>query len=126
MLNRVSYLCLSMLFVSLSLSMTARAADDVDVTPLGDLSTYSALAGEAMKALNADDLKGAKAKLRDVEGAWDDAEATMKPKSAAAWTFVDKKIDHALAAIRAAKPDTQKCKDAVQELIDSIATPKKK
>ena len=63
------------------------------------------------------DLGGATKRIRDLELAWDGAEAGLKPRAAAQWHVLDKKIDTALKALRADKPDTSECKKALAEMI---------
>lgn len=110
----------------LAFGLSARThAEDVDVSALGDLSAFKTISEAAVKSLGDNDLAAGKAKMKELESEWDAAEATLKPKSAKAWTWLDKKIDHALFLVRAAKPEADKCKDAVQELVDAF-TPAKK
>ena len=119
-------------FVGLSalllvLCMLTRAdAEEVNISLLGDLSVYKATSEEALKSLNNNDMKAVKLKLKDLETSWDANEATLKAKSDAAWGVVDKKIDRALALVRAAKPDVGKCGEALQALVDVFTPPTKK
>ena len=119
-------ICFTAVALVSALCLTSGAgAADADVSALGDLSAFKAHADAALKAVNDDDMKTAKGKMKDLETAWDAAEPDLKKKSSAAWGTVDKTIDKALAAVRAAKPDAAKCKETIQAVID-VCTPVKK
>jgi len=74
-------------------------------SPLGDLSAFRTITRGALQAVAAGDQTAATGRARDLEIAWDDAEARLKPRNKAAWTAVDGKIDKVLREIRATTPD---------------------
>lgn len=73
--------------------------------PLGDLSAMAAIVTDVQGIAKTGDLPGAKARIADLETAWDDGEATLRPKDPEAWGRVDAAIDGALSALRAGTPD---------------------
>ncbi len=103
-------------------------ADKVRGAPLGDLSPFSRIASDSLVLVQRGDLQGAKARIKDLETAWDKAEEKMRPMSPDDWTAVDKSIDRALAQLRAGKPDAAACEATLRSLIakmDSFQPPPK-
>ena len=89
-------------------------------SPLGDLSTFRAITQDTLDKLNAGDQRGATTRIRDLETAWDNAEARLKPKNSAEWTKIDEKIDAALRQLRAVNPNPANEKTALQDLLDVL------
>ncbi len=91
--------------------------------PLGDLSSFAAITQAMQDSVKAADWAKANSHANDIEYAWDNAEARLKPMNGDAWTHVDDAIDKVLREIRAVSPNPQTAQVALQDLSDTLAKP---
>lgn len=87
---------------------------------LGDLSPFRTIAVDVATKVDQGDIAGATKRMKNLEIAWDGAEAGLEPRGAAQWHALDDKVDAALTALRASKPDPSQCKKALAEMIASM------
>lgn len=72
---------------------------------LGDMAPFVAITTDIQGIAATGDLPAARARITDLETAWDDAQSTLRPNNTMAWGNVDGAIDDALTALRAKAPD---------------------
>lgn len=84
---------------------------------LGDLSSFKKISEDTMELVSKKQMAEAKAKIKELETAWDNAEEKMKPMNPEKWTSVDKSIDWVLSSLRSAQPVPEECASALKTLI---------
>ena len=87
---------------------------------LGNLAPFRSITEDVAAKVEAQDLAGAKTRIRDLEKTWDDAEAGIKPRAAADWHRLDKGIDRALDALRAKQQQQAECQAALDDLLKTF------
>jgi hypothetical protein len=90
---------------------------------LGDMTAFSAIATDVQGIAEAGDLAAAATRITDLETAWDDADATLRPKNPEAWGVVDGATDDALHALRAGTPDAAEVAATLVALQAALADP---
>ncbi len=103
-------------------SSTGASGIEADATsPLGDLRPFVAIVSQLKVSLRSGDFPGVTARAKDLEVAWDSAEAAIKPASPADWHALDSAIDQLLTAVRATAPSVTAIDSAITGFRDTVS-----
>jgi uncharacterized membrane-anchored protein len=89
-------------------------------TRLGNLTPFAAIATDVQTLVAKNDVAGGKARVKDLEVRWDDAEAGLKPRDPGKWHQLDDEIDAVLTALRAGNPSQPDCTATLTALIETL------
>lgn len=96
---------------------------ETDATsPLSDLLPLAVIVDDVSATVKKGDLAGGKARVKDLEVAWDSAEAAMQPASLTDWHTLASAIDDVLTSLRATPPSAATCTAALTAMPSVIAT----
>jgi len=91
---------------------------------LGDMTPFRTLASTTLRLVKLGDMPNAKASIKELETAWDQAEPRLRPRNADAWKTVDQAIDRALSELRASKPSAASGTQALNDLLTVLDSTK--
>ena len=88
--------------------------------PPAEVAKFRTIAADTLAKVQAGDLAGATTRIKDLETAWDDDEATLRPMDETGWHALDGRIDSVLKALRASKPDPATAKQTLTALLTAL------
>ncbi|MEZ0349836.1 hypothetical protein [Mycobacterium sp. pR1184] len=103
-----------------TITAPAQPGQPASAFPAAEVAKFRSITQDTLSKLQAGDQAGAKARIKDLETAWDDDESKLKPIDQNAWHTLDKQIDGALAAVRAPMPNPATEKQRVTALLGAL------
>lgn len=100
---------------------TSAASQSAAKSRLGDLTALRDLAADTASLVQEGKLATARDHIKELELAWDSAEAGLKPRAPEDWHTLDKAIDRALTLLRKQDPSQIECEAAMADLLKTFA-----
>jgi uncharacterized membrane-anchored protein len=88
--------------------------------PAPEIAKFRAVAQDTLSKVQAGDQAAAKARIKDLETAWDDDEETLRPMDETAWHALDGQLDSVLQALRASQPDASTETQTLTALLNAL------
>lgn len=88
--------------------------------PSADVANFRTIVADTLSKVQAGDQAGATARIKDLETAWDDDQATLQALDDTGWNALDGQIDKALKAVRAGTPDPGTETQTLTTLLNSL------
>ncbi|MGX9791569.1 COG4705 family protein [Mycobacterium sp. MMS18-G62] len=88
--------------------------------PPAEMTKFRIIAQDTLAKVQAGDQTAATTRITDLETAWDDDEATLRPMDETAWHALDVQIDSVLHAVRASQPDLSTETQTLTALLNTI------
>jgi Repeat of Unknown Function (DUF347) len=85
--------------------------------PPAEIAKFRVITQDTLAKVQARDQAGATNRIKDLETAWDDDQATLQPINSTAWSILDRQIDAVLKALRSSSPDTNSQTQALTTLL---------
>ena len=89
-------------------------------SPLGDMSAFVVITQDTLDLLSAGKQADATTRIADLEGAWDNAAATLQRRDITEWHAVDDRIDAVLRELRSTSPDPATETTGLQALLTQM------
>jgi uncharacterized membrane-anchored protein len=88
--------------------------------PPAEIAKFRTIAADTLTKVQAGDQAGARARIKDLETAWDTDQPTLQPLDETAWHILDVQIDSVLKVVRASSPDTATEAKTLTALLTSL------
>jgi uncharacterized membrane-anchored protein len=88
--------------------------------PPAEVTKFRTIAADTLSKVQAGDQAGARARIKDLETAWDDDQSTLQPLDDSGWTVLDGQLDQVLKALRAGNPDPATETQTLTTLLTSL------
>ena len=85
-----------------------------------DLTSFRTIEQQAQAAVDKGDAQAAKDRATDLEAAWDNAAAFLKPLDSAKWSEVDDGIDQVLSVLRSPNQNAGDCTVAIEASLQTL------
>jgi uncharacterized membrane-anchored protein len=88
--------------------------------PQAEVAKFRTIVQDTLAKVQVGDQTGATGRIKDLETAWDDDQATLQPIDETNWRVLDGQIDSVLKALRASTPDTGTEKHTLTALLTAL------
>ncbi len=88
--------------------------------PAAEIAKFRTITQDTLTKVQAGQQGDAKARIKDLETAWDQDQDALQRMDATAWDTLDHQIDKALKAVRASKPDPATETETLTTLLTSL------